>query len=350
MTNNTTFIGVDFHPYSQVVAYCDIKDGKMKFKAMNHSNKSVVRNFYKSFPRGAVVGVEATGGLEWFLRVLDGMHLVAKIGNPGRIRQLALSRHKNDFRDAITILDLLIKEAFPEVRRRSKEAETVLGMLVYRHKLVQKRTSMANQLQSFARRKGLQKFATKKKDAGERFLDATETADEKLLVASRLKVFEAIDQEVKTVERRLKKIAENTDAAANLITHSGIGPLSSLAVVHTLGDPNRFRSKEQAVAFVGLDPLDDSSADKKRIGHISKQGSRVTRFLLGQAAASSKDRRIRDAYSRVCRRRGRSIAKVAAARRLLVHCFIMLRDNIDYEEFCRRGDVGLDVGSVSSGG
>jgi transposase len=350
MTNNTTFIGVDFHPYSQVVAYCDIEDGLIRYKAMNHSDKSTVRRFYKGFPPGTVVGVEATGALQWFVRMLDEMHLVVKIGNPWRIRQLALSRHKNDFRDAETILDLLIKDAFPEVKRRSDEAELVLGMLVYRHKLVQKRTSMANQLQAFARKKGLAKFAAKQKDAGERFLNAAESADEELLVASRLTVFRTIDKEIKTVEKRLEKIAENTPAAKNLMTHSGIGPLSSLGVVHTLGDPNRFRTKNQAVAFIGFDPLDDSSADKKRIGHISKQGSRVVRFLLGQAAASSKDRRIRDAYSRVCRRRGRSIAKVAAARRLLVHCFIMLRDNIDYEEFCRRGDVGLYVSSISSGG
>ena len=346
MTTNTTFIGVDFHPYSQVVAYCDAEDGLIRYKAMNHSDKSLVRRFYKSFPQGSVVGVEATGSLEWFLKMLDEMHLAVKIGNPGRIRQLALSRHKNDFRDAETILDLLIKDAFPEVRRRSEESATVLGMLGYRHKLVQKRTSMANQLQAFARRKGLGKFATKSRDADEKFLNATESADERLLVASRLEVYRTIDREIQKVEQRLEKIAEDTAAATNLMTHSGVGALTSLAVVHTLGDPGRFRTKKQAVAFVGLDPLDDSSADKKRIGHISKQGSRVTRFLLGQAAGSSKDSRIREAYSRVCRRRGTSIARVAAARRLLVHCFIMLRDNIDYEEFCRRGDVGLYVGSV----
>lgn len=186
--NNTTYIGVDFHPYSQVVAFCREDDGEIKYRIFSHSDKSTLRGFYKSFPKRTVVGVEATGSLQWFTRMLDSMSIELRIGNPRRIRQLALSRHKNDFRDAETILDLLIKGAFPEVVRRSEESQIVLGMLSYRNKLVQKRTSIANQLQAFARRKGLAKFAARRKDASQRFLEAVEVEDERILVASRLRI------------------------------------------------------------------------------------------------------------------------------------------------------------------
>ncbi len=99
------------------------------------------------------------------------------------------------------------------------------------------------------------------------------------------------------------------------------------------------------VAFVGLDPLEKSSGEKRRIGSISKHGSRLVRHLLGQAAQACRDKRIRQFYSQVSRRRGRPKAKVAAARKLLINCYVMLRDEIGYEEFTRRGEVGLCEGS-----
>jgi hypothetical protein len=82
-----------------------------------------------------------------------------------------------------------------------------------------------------------------------------------------------------------------------------------------------------------------NSADKCRLGHISKQGSAVLRWVLGQAAplATRADADLKRTYFAVLRRRGRPKAKVALARRLLVRLYVMLRDQIDYAEFCRRG-------------
>ncbi|MFN0141018.1 MAG: transposase [Pyrinomonadaceae bacterium] len=78
--------------------------------------------------------------------------------------------------------------------------------------------------------------------------------------------------------------------------------------------------KEEVVAFVGLDPLEKRSGEKRRIGSISKHGSRLMRHLLGQAAQACRDKRIRQFYSQVSRRRGRPKAKVAAARKPLINC------------------------------
>ncbi len=125
----------------------------------------------------------------------------------------------------------------------------------------------------------------------------------------------------------------------------GIGLINAMALIHTLGDVRRFRRKEEVVAFVGLDPLEKSSGETRRMGSISKHGSRLVRHLLGQAAQACRDRRIRQFYLEVSRRRGRPKAKVAAARKLLINCYVMLRDNISYEEFTRRGEVGLYEGS-----
>lgn len=337
----TLYIGVDYHPYQQTVAYCESGNGEIKYRQFLHSDKEALKRFYGGCGKGSVIGVEATGSLQWFERMLfdNGMELL--IGNPRLIRRMALSRHKNDFRDAETILDLLMNDQFPRVEPRSDQSQLMLQILNYRHTLVGQRTSIANQLQAFARRKGLAKFRIKTRAAKERLIAAVGCETEALLIDSRFTLFDELNVEIKKLEDKLEKEANKDVRAKLLLTHSGIGTLTAMAIVHTLGDVHRFRKHDQAVAFVGLDPLDKSSGEKKRIGHISKHGSRLLRYLLGQAAQVSRDKRLKQFYSQVSRRRGKPIAKVAAARKLLINCYVMLRDNIDYQEFIRRGEVGL---------
>lgn len=339
------YIGVDFHPYEQTVAYVDDVDGEIGYKRFLHSDKAAIKAFYRKCGRDAVIGTEATGSLWWFERLLFDNGMKLKIGDPRMIRRVALSRHKNDFRDAETILDLLIRGAFPEITPRSEESREVLDLLNYRQSLVSKRTSVVNQLQAFARSKGLPRFRLPAVKARKKIEEVETTEVERLLVGSRFLICDELTKQIKAIERKLEEEVDNEENAKLLMTHPGIGIINAMALVHTLGDVRRFRRKEEVVAFVGLDPLDKSSGETRRIGSISKRGSRLARHLLGQAAQASRDKKIRKFYSEVSRRRGRPKAKVAAARKLLINCYVMLRDKISYEEFTRRGEVGLCEGS-----
>jgi len=334
------YIGVDFHPYQQTVAFVD-NHGELKTRTFYHSDKANLRRFYGKFPKGSIVGVEACGLFQWFEKMLFENNLELKIGNPRLIRKMAPSVHKNDKRDAEHILDLLLSNRFPEVEKRSPESQIILAWLNYRHSLVRQRTAIANQLQAMARSVGLARFQTKSKSAKQKIVEQT-TADELLfLVNSRFTMFENLSREIGLVEEKLHRAAKKNEQVKLLQTHSGIADLTSLCLVHTLGDVSRFARKEQVTAFVGLVPLDDRSAERHRIGRISKHGSKLLRFLLGQAAHSTKDEKLRMFYKQVSRRRGRPKAKVATARKLLERCYLMLRDQITYEEFRRRGEVGL---------
>jgi len=124
-----------------------------------------------------------------------------------------------------------------------------------------------------------------------------------------------------------------------LQTHPGVGLLTSLVLVHTLWPVERFRNGRKVTAYLGMDPVEDSSADRRRIGSISKQGSRLARFLVVEAASTAAkcDKGLKSFYQRLTNRQGKPKAKVAVGRKLLVRCFIMLRDQIDYDEFLRRG-------------
>ena len=151
---------------------------------------------------------------------------------------------------------------------------------------------------------------------------------------------------IKEVEQWLEEKAAGDAKVQLLLTHKGVGLLSALAVVHILGDVSRFQSTKEVVAYTGIDPLEQSSTGKVRYGSISKAGSAVLRHLLGQAmhVATRYDGELKAFYQRLATRRSKPIAKVAATRKLLIRLFIMLRDEIDYNEFKRRGStVGMPV-------
>jgi transposase len=331
------YIGVDFHPYEQTVAYMDERDGEIRYRQFLHSDKQSLKAFYKAQGAEAVVGVEATGCLWWFEKLLFENGIKLQIGDPRLIRRAALSRHKNDFRDAETILDLLVNGQFPAITPRNEESREILALLHHRQFLVQKRTSIANTIQAFARSKNLAKFRMPAKKRQREIADSASTDMEEFLVGSRLSLYNELSRELASIAERLDKEVDKNRQAKLLMTHPGIGPVTAMALVHTLGDVRRFRRKEEVVAFVGLDPLEKSSGQTKRIGQISKHGSRLTRHLLGQAAQACRDHRIRTFYSQVSRRRGRPKAKVAAARKLLINCYVMLRDEISYEQFALGG-------------
>jgi transposase len=165
-----------------------------------------------------------------------------------------------------------------------------------------------------------------------------------------LEIMAQLTERINELEKWLSQRAESDERVRRLRTHPGIGLLSGLVLVHTLDPVERFSSGRKVVAYLGLDPLEDSSADKKRFGSVSKAGSKLARFLLveaGQTAARN-DPQLKSFYKRVSRSRKSAKAKVAVGRKLAIRGYIMLRDGIDYAEFVRRGLARRAVKSQSS--
>ena len=154
-----------------------------------------------------------------------------------------------------------------------------------------------------------------------------------------LSLADELTRRIQTVEQWLQTQAKSDARVQRLQTHPGVGLLTSLCLVHTLGDLTRFSSTRKVAAYVGFDPMEDSSAERKVYGGISKAGSRLLRYLLVEAGqtAAKHDEHLKQFYRRLLPRRGKARAKVAVARKLLIRCFIMGRAEIDYAEFLRRG-------------
>ena len=342
----TLYIGVDFHPHQQTVAMCNTEKGEIEQTTLFH-NPELVRRFYEQLPK-SVVGIEASCTARWFEQMMNDLGHELLVGNPTQIRARARSRHKSDKRDADLLLDLLLKREFPALWRRSLAAQSVLELLRFRHSLVKQRTQVGNRLQALAHAAGLPKRGIRTKRARLALLASNFTETQSF---ERDQLFELLDDlnvRIKVIEALLEQKAAGDAQVERLLSHKGIGLLSALAVVHTLGDIARFPSSKEAVAYTGLDPLERSSAGRVRTGAISKAGSTVLRHLLGQAVqvASRYDDELKAFYKRLASRRTKSIAKVAATRKLLIRLFIMLRDEIDYAEFKRRGSaVGMPAAS-----
>lgn len=334
-----TYCGVDFHARQQTITWCDSTDGEIKQCQLNHHPKKVVSDFYANLTAPVIVGFETSGYSLWFEELLTELGCEVRIGDPAEIRRRARSRQKNDRRDADLIFELLHKDEFPTVFRFSRQSREILQQLRYRHKQVKLRTIARNCLHKLALDAGLSLQQTLLTKAGRAKLEGL--ALRPVAAQQRQEWLELIDhlnQRIQRVEQALESLADADPRVVRVRTHPGIGLLTGLALVHTLCPVSRFANSRKVTAYVGLEPVEHSSAGTQRWGGISKAGSRLLRFLLGEAAlnACQEDADLKRFYQNLSQRRGSQKATVATARKLLIRAYVLLRDEIDYAEFQRR--------------
>jgi transposase len=148
-----------------------------------------------------------------------------------------------------------------------------------------------------------------------------------------------MEGEIERLTAQVAEQAEHRSGARLLMTHPGVGPVTALATDVFLGDPQRFIDGKSLASYVGLIPQERSSGRRRRLGKITKQGNPLLRFLWNEAGAHAarRDPELKRFYRRKLVQKGLGKARVAVARKLGIRLWIMLRDRIDYQEFCRRG-------------
>jgi transposase len=150
-----------------------------------------------------------------------------------------------------------------------------------------------------------------------------------------LEQLKEMNADIERLDRMVRKEAEARSAAVRLMSHPGVGAVTALAFVLTIGDVKRFEKSRQVASYLGLIPSERSSGDKQRLGHISKQGNPLLRFLLVEAGhtAVRGDAELRRCYQRLQHRHSTGVAKVAVARKLALRLYWMLRNQIDDAQF-----------------
>jgi transposase len=339
-------IGVDFHPEFQQIALVDTDTREFQEKRLGHPEEA--EKFYRALAGQKVrVGMEASGHARWFERLVAELHFELQIGDAAEIRAKRVRKQKTDRQDAQLILRLLVEDRFPQIWVPSWENRDLRQLLWHRHRLVQARTRIMNQLQAVALNEGVRCKKRLWREHGRQQLEAFPLAP----WASRrrrdlLELLDRLTPMIAELTQAIEQEMEKCPEAQRLQTHPGVGALTALAFVLIIGRPERFQCGKQIASYLGLVPLEDSSGNRRRLGHITKQGNSLLRFLLVEAAQVTV-RSVpewRSKYLHLMMRRGRKTAKVAMARRLAVRLYWMWRKGWDYEQLKKFGSHAGEPG------
>jgi len=320
-------IGCDFHPRYQQIAMMDTATGELVERRLEHENGEA-RAFYASLPKPARVGMEATGYAQWFERMLAEQGHELWIGHASEIRAGVVRKQKRDARDAAHLLRLLLEKRFPRIWIPSPAERDTRQLLRHRYKLVCFRVSVKNQLHGLAMSQGVCRkkklFTAKGREELEKLsLGPWASRRRQELLA----MLDQLNPVIEELDRAVQREAENHADALRLMTHPGVGPVTALAFVLTLGPMTRFQRSKQVVSYLGLNPKERSSGDKQHTYSISKQGNTMMRWLLVEAAQTAVrfDPELQRVYRRLKFNKGASVAKVAIARKLAVKLYWLLR-------------------------
>jgi transposase len=334
-------IGADYHPAFQQIALVDTETGESNELRLEH--REGAEKFYHALAAQGMkvrVGMEASGHARWFERLLSELQFELWIGDAAEIRTKRVRKQKTDRQDARLLLRLLLEDRFPRVWVASCENRDLRQLLWHRHRMVQARTRIMNQLQAVALNEGLRRKKGLWREAGRKQLESFRLAP----WASRrrrdlLELLDRLNPTIAELTQAVEQEAEKCPETKRLMTHPGVGPLTALALVLIIGTPERFGSGKSIASYLGLVPSEESSGDRRRLGHITKQGNSLLRFLLVEAAQVTvrSDPEWRGKFFHLALRRGRKIAKVAMARRLAVRLYWMWRKGWDYEQMKKFG-------------
>jgi transposase len=330
-------IGCDFHPSWQQVSWVDTETGETGERKLVQASGDAER-FYRQLPAPALIGMEATGNCHWLVDLLAELGHELWVGDAAQIRASCVRQQKTDRRDAEHIRILLQEGRFPRIWMPSSEVRDLRQLLLHRYKLVTIRARVKNELQHLCLNQGVQRKHKLWSQAGQKVLRELPL---KPWAARRredlLALLAMLDQQIDPLDRAVKEEAQQDKMALLLQTQPGVGAVTALAYVLTMGDVSRFQRGKQVASYLGLIPREHSSGGRQKLGAITKQGNRMLRMLLVEAAqiAVRFDPGLRKEYLHRCHQKPKAVAKVAAARKLAVRLYWMLRTQKPYPEVVR---------------
>jgi transposase len=326
------FIGIDFHKRSSTVTLGD-RDGNVVQQAKLINDEQILRKFFAEY-RGAKCAVESSRAFEWLVELLMELGLEVVVCHPRQVKLIAETAFKTDKRDSKILMMLLAKDFLPTSYYATAEERALRERLRWRVQLV--RTVTRTKLRIHAlldkEHKGWNKKELFSKAGREYMAKVQLSGPRRALLDKAMRILNFVEGELDCEERWIAEEVKRRPDAQLLMTAPGIGQLSALVLIAELGNVSRFRRAEQVPAYLGMVPRESSSADVRRLGKITKQGSGLVRWLLVQDAwrAVETDWQLKMKFAQVSKRRGRNVAVVGIARRLSEIAYCILRDKKPY--------------------
>jgi transposase len=342
-------VGIDLHRKRSHVAAV-AQDGGELLSRRVPNDPELLLSLLAEIDGESKIALEATYGWEWLAELLEDAGYELHLAHPLRTRAIAAARVKTDAVDARTLAQLLRSDLLPEAYVAPRELRDLRELLRHRIALTQMRSALKNRVHALIAKHGIQRQHSDLFGKGGReFLAALELRDPpRRRLESLMSLICDFDREIAATTVEIDARAKQDDRVDVLCQIRGIGRYTAMLVIAEIGEISRFPTARKLCAWAGLTPTVRSSDGKARLGHISRQGSRPLRWALVESAQKSATGGgpLRESFERIAKRRGRKIAKVAIARKLLTLCYYGLRDGeIRCLERARRSTGTVTAGS-----
>jgi transposase len=322
-------VGIDLHRKRSHVAVIDDSGNQLLSRRIVNEPQTFLE-LLEGIEGESKIALEATYGWEWLADLLEEAGYELHLAHPLRTKAIASARVKTDAVDARTLAHLLRADLLPEAYIAPRELRDLRDLLRHRVALTRIRSALKNRVGAILAKNGIDRaYSDLFGPGGLRFLGQLELREgPRRRLDSLLALIQDLNREIDATSREIDQRAKADPHVEVLCQLRGIGRYIAMLVIAEIGDIDRFPSARHLCAWAGLTPTVRSSDGKARLGHITGQGSPALRWALVEAAqhTSRGGGPLRDAYERISKRRGKSVAKVAVARKILTLCFYGLRD------------------------
>ena len=329
------YTGIDLHRKTSF--FTTIAESGQVVKKSNLANEeSRILSYLNKLTEATLVVIESTANWYWLYDLLTDNGFDVVISNPVKTKAIASARIKNDKLDSHMLAQLLRANLVATVHASSRQTRELKELLRHRSKLVRDSVRMKNRIHNIMAKNNLtvpvsDLFGRK----GLEFLEHASLPDyQRRQVETYLGLYQSIKEQVTVLTDDIHKQAKTNAMATLLMTIPGVGPITAMFMIAEIEDISRFPSYRHLASYAGIVPRLDASADKQRIGSITKQGSPHLRTALVEAAqASTRTRsRLNIFFRRRIVRAGYQKAIVATAHKIIQYAYFILRDQTPYRE------------------
>jgi len=329
--------GIDMHKEFLMVTVLDEEGGEVVSPRRIPTSGLCIEEFFGEFaPEEITAVLEAGPNWYWLCDQLDELGIQNRLAHPLKTKAIASARIKTDKIDSHTLADLSRADLIAESYKPDIKTRYLRELMRGRSFMVNLRTGLKNRVHSILAKVNVKNpYSDLFGIGGMGFLASLALPGVyRDSLDSYLEVIESLNGEIKGAEKKAARALEGSPEARLLSTIPGVGLITSLMITAEMGDVSRFGSHRQLCSFAGLVPSTWQSGGTTRHGRITRQGSRWLRFALVEACrhAVARPGPLADFYGRLAKRKGKSTAKVAAARKLGTYVYYMLRDGKDYRE------------------
>jgi transposase len=323
----SVYVGIDVHRKRSQVAVVT-EDGTVQLNKNVVNGSEPMLRLIGELPSGTPVAFEAAFGWSWLAELLEDYGFEAHMVHPLRCKAIASARLKNDKVDAAILAQLLRADLLPEAWIAPAKVRQLRALLRHRISLVRLATQARNRIHAVAADHGYDRSASYWTGPGRCWLAELDLpAASREIITDCLAVIDGLAPVIDRIDGELHQHAKADPRVKVLRTLPGVGEFTALVMVAEIGDITRFPSARKLASWAGLTPTVRGSDLHVRHGHISKQGSVWLRWAMNQAAQTAK--RSPDfaaTYQAIAGRRGKKIATIAIARKLLTRAWHLLND------------------------